>query len=98
MKLEGLHAPDTVGSETVRSLAMPSLRLTFGQLWSCLAVGLPVLGAVVAPMSTVDLAYNVRAGQLMLETRRLLETDPFTFSAAGQVWVDQQWGAQIILG
>ncbi|TME81147.1 MAG: hypothetical protein E6I45_08865 [Chloroflexi bacterium] len=78
-------------------LAMPRLRLTFGQLWSWLAVALPVLGAVIAPMSTVDLAYNVRAGQLMLETRRLLETDPFTFSAAGQPWLDQQWGAQILL-
>ena len=33
---------------------MPRLRLTFGQLWSWLAVALPVLGAVIAPMSTVD--------------------------------------------
>jgi hypothetical protein len=74
-----------------------ALRLTFGELWTYLAVTLPILGAVIAPMSTVDLAYNVRAGQLMLETRRLLDTDPFTFSAAGQPWVDQQWGAQIVL-
>jgi hypothetical protein len=73
------------------------LRLTFGALWAYLAVALPVLGAVIAPMSTVDLAYNVRAGQLILETRRFLETDPFTFSAAGQSWIDQQWGAQVLL-
>jgi hypothetical protein len=92
MRLESVRAQDRPAG-----LAMPGLRLTFGQLWTWLAVALPVLGAVIAPMSTVDLAYNVRAGQLMLGTRRLLETDPFTFSAAGQPWLDQQWGAQTVL-
>jgi hypothetical protein len=92
MKLEGVRAQGTAAG-----LVMPRFRLTFGGLWEWLAVALPVLGAVIAPMSTVDLAYNVRAGQLMVETRRLLDTDPFTFSAAGQPWLDQQWAAQILL-
>lgn len=77
---------------------LPSLpRLTFAELWAALAVLLPVLGAVIAPLSTVDLAYNVRAGDLMLASRDVLRADPFTFTAAGQPWLDQQWGAQVLL-
>lgn len=36
------------------------------RLWLALAILLPVLAATIAPMSTVDLAYQVRAGELML--------------------------------
>jgi hypothetical protein len=68
------------------------------QLWLFLAIALPVLAAVIAPMSTVDLAYQVRAGRLILDSQAILRTDPFTFTAGGQPWFDQQWGAQILLG
>ncbi|HEY2887416.1 MAG TPA: hypothetical protein VGJ17_02290 [Candidatus Limnocylindrales bacterium] len=72
-------------------------RLTFPQLWVALAILLPVLAALIATMSTVDLAYNVRAGELMLDQGAVLRTDPFTFTAGGGAWLDQQWGAQILL-
>ena len=39
--------------------------MTRDRLWTLLAVLLPVLGATIAPMSTVDLAYLVRVGDLM---------------------------------
>ncbi len=39
--------------------------MTRDRLWTLLAILLPVLGATIAPMSTVDLAYQVRAGDLM---------------------------------
>ena len=39
--------------------------MTRDRLWTLLAVLLPVLGATIAPMSTVDLAYQVRVGDLM---------------------------------
>ena len=71
-------------------------RLTFAGLWTFIAVALPVLGATLVPMSTIDLAYQVRAGDLMLSARDVLRTDPFTFTAAGAPWVDQQWGAQVL--
>ncbi len=71
--------------------------MSFGRLWLFLSVALPTLAALAAPMSTIDLAYQVRAGQLMLETGGLLRTDPFTFTAGGQPWLDQQWLAQIFL-
>jgi hypothetical protein len=72
-------------------------RLTFPELWGFLAIALPVLGSLLAPLSTVDLAYHVRAGGLILDTRALPSPDTFTFTAAGLPWLDQQWGAQVVL-
>ncbi len=71
-------------------------RLTMPELWAALAVLLPVLGSLIASLSTVDLAYHVRAGQLILDTGTLPSPDTFTFTAAGLPWLDQQWGAQVL--
>jgi hypothetical protein len=66
-------------------------------LWLSLAVLLPAVASLLAPMSTVDLTYQLRAGDLMLASREVLRTDPFTFSVGGEPWLDQQWGAQVLL-
>ena len=66
-------------------------------LWSFLAVALPVLASLLAPLSTVDLAYQLRAGADILATGRIPTVDTWTFTMAGQPWIDQQWGAQAIL-
>jgi hypothetical protein len=67
------------------------------RLWLFLAVALPVLAAVLAPMSSVDLAYQLRAGGEIIDTRAIPSVDTWTFTAAGLPWVDQQWGAQVVL-
>jgi hypothetical protein len=67
------------------------------RLWLYLAVALPVLGSVIAPMSTVDLAYHLRAGGGILDTRAIPSVDAWTFTATGLPWTDQQWGAQVVL-
>ncbi|HZL33643.1 MAG TPA: hypothetical protein VFC81_06615 [Verrucomicrobiae bacterium] len=80
--------------------ALPRLtfpRLTFPHLWVALAILLPILAALLATLSTVDLAYNVRAGGLILDQGSVLRTDPFAFTTAGGPWLDQQWGAQVLL-
>src|SRR2546423_10977844 len=71
--------------------------MTFGALWLFLAVALPVLGALLANLSSVDLAYHLRAGGMILDTGAIPTHDTFTFTAAGTPWLDQQWGAQVIL-
>ena len=71
--------------------------MTRDRLWTLLAVLIPVLGATLAPMSTVDLAYQVRVGDLMRASGSILSTDPLTFTAAGQPWLNQQWGAGLLL-
>lgn len=71
--------------------------MTRDRLWTLLAILLPVLGATIAPMSTVDLAYQVRLGDLMRASGSVLRMDPLTFTAAGQPWLNQQWGAGVLL-
>jgi hypothetical protein len=71
-------------------------RRDLGVLWAGIAVLLPALLVSVAPVSTVDLAYGIRAGALVLDGSGIPRVDTFTFTAAGLPWVDQQWLAQVI--
>lgn len=71
--------------------------MTTDRLWRSLAVLLPGLAAILAPMSTVDLAYHLRAGAEILASGAIPTTDTWTFTAQGLAWYDQQWGAQLIL-
>lgn len=71
--------------------------MSLSRLWLYLAVALPVLAAVLAAMSSVDLAYQLRAGGEILDSRAVPTVDTWTFTAAGLPWVDQQWGAQVVL-
>jgi hypothetical protein len=66
------------------------------RLWLAIAILLPAFAATIAPMSTVDLAYQVRAGELMLGSLAVLREDPFTFTAFGDPWLNQQWGAGVL--
>ena len=70
---------------------------TLATVWLTTAVLLPVLVALAVPLSAVDLAYAIRAGEQMLDRGEILRTDPFTFTAAGAPWLNQQWLAQIAL-
>jgi len=80
-----------------RNLRELLLRPTLPELWLFLAVALPVLASLIAPLPTVDLAYQLRAGADVLAGRGIPTVDTWTFTAAGQPWLDQQWGAQAVL-
>lgn len=71
--------------------------MSLSRLWLSLAVALPVLGSLVAVMETVDLAYHLRAGTEILASGALPSQDTWTFTAFGEPWTDQQWGAQVVL-
>jgi hypothetical protein len=71
--------------------------LTAPRLW--LVVVLGAIGAMqlaIAP-NAIDLAYHVKAGALMVDSGSVLRTDVFTWPTAGQPWLDQNWGAQLLL-
>ncbi len=72
-------------------------RLSFDRLWIVIALALPAFVALVVPLPAVDLAYQVRAGELILTTGAIPSVDTFTFTVAGQPWTDQQWLAQVML-
>jgi hypothetical protein len=83
----------SAGPGLAERLARPSL----GELWTFLAVALPALGALVAPMSAVDLAFQLRAGAAILAGQGIPTADTWTFTVAGAPWHDQQWLAQAFL-
>lgn len=80
-----------------RSATDRILRPTLPELWTFLTVALPVCAALLATLPTVDLAYQLRAGAEILAGRGIPATDTWTFTAAGEPWLDQQWGAQAVL-
>jgi len=71
--------------------------VSLSRLWAFLAVALPTLGALIASLQSVDLAYHLRAGGEILDSGAIPTIDTWTFTAAGEPWTDQQWGAQVIL-
>ncbi len=70
--------------------------ITRGQLLLLLAVFLPAVASMLAPIITDDIAYQVQTGRLMLDAGAIIDRDPFTFTALGEPWVNQQWGAGVI--
>jgi hypothetical protein len=67
-------------------------------VWMAIAIVTPLFVAFMSQMSAVDLAYQIRAGDIMWRTHAVLRTDVFTFTVPGADWLNQQWGAQLLLG
>jgi hypothetical protein len=72
-------------------------RVRLSHVWAVVAVAVPVIVVAGTPLVTLDLAYQIRAGNIMLSTGHLLRTDVLTFSAFGRPWLNQQWAAQLVL-
>ena len=71
--------------------------LTMPRLWLVVVLGaIGVMGLARLP-SAVDLAYHVKAGQLMVAEHALPRTDVLAWPTAGRPWLDQNWGAQLVL-
>lgn len=64
-------------------------------VWAVAAVAVPAAIVGAARLSAVDLAYHVRAGQIMLDAGSVLRHDVFT--VWGGPWLNQQWGSQVLL-
>jgi hypothetical protein len=63
-------------------------------LVACTLSGIAML---LPPLSTIDLAYLIRAGEIMLDTGEVLRVDPFGLATAGGPWLNQQWGSEVVL-
>src|SRR5262245_5439916 len=70
------------------------MRLT--TVWMVAAVAVPTALVLATPLSSVDLAYQLRAGAMMLDSGHVLRTDPFTVAALGHPWLNQQWAASVL--
>jgi len=66
-------------------------------VWASLPVLIPVIVCLASKLVAIDLAYHIRAGTDMLSSHAIPSTDTYSFTAFGSRWVDQQWGAQLLL-
>lgn len=69
-----------------------------GQLFMLLAVSLPAVASLMAPLLSSDISYQIWTGQLIVESGELVRTDPFTFTVLGEPWIVQPWLASVIFG
>ena len=60
-----------------------------------LVMGLFVLAA--RNVTDPDVWWHLRTGQLMLQNHGLFHTDPYSFTRAGQPWIDHEWLSQILI-
>ena len=75
----------------------PWSAVTVGRMWATLPSLVTFLVTLTSTMVAVDLAYQIRTGEEILTTGALPHVDTFTFSVPGVPWLDQQWGAQVLL-
>ncbi len=71
--------------------------LSIDGVWAFAAVATAVVLGLLGRLYATDLAYHLRAGEAILASHHLPGVDSFTFTAAGRTWVDQQWGAQVVM-
>jgi hypothetical protein len=60
-----------------------------------LAVGLFVLAA--RNVTDPDVWWHLRTGQLIIHNHRVFHADPYSFTRAGQPWVDHEWLSQVLI-
>jgi hypothetical protein len=77
--------------------AGPGPWLTMPRLWLVVVLGGVAVMELAQLPSAVDLAYHLRVGQLMVAERALPRTDVLAWTTAGRPWLDQNWGAQLLL-
>ncbi len=85
-----------VAEPEARSAAARDVRMA--HVWIVIVAATPLIAAFMSRMPAADLAYQIRAGDIMMRTHSLLRTDVFTFTVPGTQWFNQQWGAQLLLG
>jgi hypothetical protein len=71
--------------------AAPRWAISRGGLFAFLAVLLPAAASLLAPVLTTDISYHIATGRRLLETGAIPRSDPFTFTAFGEPWLNQQW-------
>lgn len=60
-----------------------------------LAAGLFAMAA--RPVTDPDVWWHLRTGQLALQTHHVFHTDPYSFTRAGQVWINHEWLSEILM-
>jgi len=60
-----------------------------------LALGLFAMAA--RAVTDPDAWWHLRTGQLILQTHHIFRTDPYSFTRAGQTWINHEWLSQVLM-
>ena len=71
--------------------------LTVPRLWLVVVLGAIGVMELAQLPGAVDLAYHLKVGQLMVAEHAVPRTDVLAWTTAGRPWLDQNWGAQLVL-
>ncbi len=75
--------------QRLRRLSTPGGIFLVAALLLC---GLPVTSSIRDP----DFWWHLRTGQLLLDHRALLQTDPYTYTATGHHWTMHEWLTEVL--
>jgi len=51
----------------------------------------------IAPLRNSDAYWQVRTGEIILDSGKIPDTDPFSYTIAGSPWNNHQWGYEILV-
>jgi hypothetical protein len=71
--------------------------LTMPRLWLVVVLGAIGVMELAQLPGAVDLAYHLKVGRLMVAEHAVPRTDVLAWTTAGRPWLDQNWGAQLVL-
>jgi hypothetical protein len=71
--------------------------LSLPRLWLVVVLGAIAVMELAQVPNAVDLAYHLKVGELIVAERAVPRTDMLAWTTAGQPWLDQNWGAQVLL-
>ena len=60
-----------------------------------LALGLFAMAA--RGVADPDVWWHLRTGQLIIENHKVFHSDPYSFTRAGQAWVNHEWLSQVVM-
>ncbi len=72
-------------------------QLTIGDLWLILPPAIAFIFLVNRQIHPADFWWHVRTGQIIATTGQIPTTDLFTFTRAGETWINQAWLMQVLL-
>src|SRR5215217_3188714 len=87
--------PPQVAAGAARARSGPWL--TMPRLWVVVVLGAIGVRQLAQLPGAVDLAYHLKVGQLMVAEHAVPRTDVLAWTTAGRPWLDQNWGAQLVL-
>src|SRR4029450_10818452 len=88
-------SPPLQASTDARARAGPWL--TMSRLWVVVVLGAIGVMELAQLPGAGDLAYHLNAGHLMGAAPAVPRTDVRAWTTAGRPWLDQNWGAQLVL-